>query len=185
MAEAEREKVKAQEIVELLGWVVFGLLLPDWLLAPPGSTVFILCFSALITLITSLVNRILVDREQLNGWQREIREWTANSKKAKRTGDKKLVAKVQKQQSRIMQLQGKVFKQSLKPMVVYFVPFMLLWQLFLIPLFSVGTMAYFPGLSGGYIELPLFLWYLICSFASGTLISRALGVPMGTSGAPS
>jgi len=103
----------------------------------------------------------------MNAWQREIRAWTADSRKAQRSDDKKLLAKVQKQQSRIMQLQGKVFKQSLKPMLVYFVPFMLLWQLFLIPLFGVGTMAYFPGLGGGYIELPLFLWYLICSFASG------------------
>ena len=162
--------------------MIFRLLLPNWLTIPPGSTIFILGFSALITLITSLVNRLLVDREQLNGWQREIREWTNDSKRAQRTGDKKLLAKVQKQQSRIMQLQGKVFKQSLKPMIVYFVPFMLLWQWFLIPELGVGTMAYFPGLSGGYIELPLFLWYLICSFASGTLISRALGVPMGTSG---
>jgi len=160
-------------------------LLPDWLLTPPGSTIFILCFSAIITLITSLANRILVDREQMNAWQGEIRAWTADSKKAQRAGDKKLLAKVQKQKSRIMQLQGKVFKQSLKPMLVYFIPFMLLWQLFLIPLFGVGTMAYFPGLSGGYIELPLFMWYLICSFASGTFISRALGIPMGTSGAPS
>lgn len=121
----------------------------------------------------------------MNAWQGEIRAWTADSKKAQRAGDKKLLAKVQKQKSRIMQLQGKVFKQSLKPMLVYFIPFMLLWQLFLIPLFGVGTMAYFPGLSGGYIELPLFMWYLICSFASGTFISRALGIPMGTSGAPS
>lgn len=160
-------------------------MLPDWLLTPPGSTIFILCFSAIITLITSLANRILVDREQMNAWQREIRAWTADSKKAQRTGDKKLLAKVQKQKSQIMQLQGKVFKQSLKPMLVYFIPFMLLWQLFLIPLFGVGTMAYFPGLSGGYIELPLFMWYLVCSFASGTFISRALGIPMGTSGAPS
>jgi len=164
-------------------------LLPDWLLTPPGSTIFILCFSAIITLITSLANRILVDREQMNAWQREIRAWTADSKKAQRAGDKKLLAKVQKQQSRIMQLQGKVFKQSLKPMLVYFIPFMLLWQLFLIPLFGEGIIAYFPaapalGFSNP-IPLPLFIWYLICSFASGTFISRALGIPMGTSGAPS
>lgn len=160
-------------------------MLPSWLLTPPGSTLFILCFSALITLLTSLINRVLVNREQMNAWQSEISAWMADSKKAKRTGDKKLLAKVQKQQPRIMQLQSKVFKQSLKPMVIYFVPFMLLWQLFLIPLFGVGTMAYFPGLGGGYIELPLFLWYLICSFTSGSLISRALGITMGTPGAPS
>lgn len=164
-------------------------MLPDWLLAPPGSTIFILCFSAIITLVTSLANRILVDREQMNTWQREIRAWTADSKKAQRAGDKKLLAKVQKQKSRIMQLQGKVFKQSLKPMLVYFIPFMLLWQLFLIPEFGGGIIAYFPaapilGFSDP-IPLPLFMWYLICSFASGTFISRALGIPMGTSGAPS
>ncbi len=124
----------------------------------------------------------------MNTWQREIRAWTADSKKAQRTGDKKLLAKVQKQKSRIMQLQGKVFKQSLKPMLVYFIPFMLLWQLFLIPEFGGGIIAYFPaapvlGFSDP-IPLPLFMWYLICSFASGTFISRALGIPMGTSGAP-
>lgn len=151
-------------------------LLPDWLLTSPGSTIFILCFSILITFITSLTNRLLVNREQIDAWRREIAAWTADSQKAQRTGDKKLLAKVKKQQPRIVQLQSKMLRQSFKPMLVYMIPLMLLWQFFLIPLYGTGTIAYLPGLFGGEWELPLFWWYMLCSFLFGTLFSRVFGI---------
>jgi len=170
------------------------MLLPEWLATPPASTVFILCLSTIMTLITTLINRRLTSKEQLEqlkAWQREISAWTSDYNRAKRAGDKKLLRKVQKQEKRIKQLQMKVASQSLQSMKafpIFMILFILIWlpltgrllywKLFDAPFGGGETVAYLPWFDGA-IPLNLFYWYMICSFASGTLISRVFGLGMG------
>jgi uncharacterized membrane protein (DUF106 family) len=145
----------------------------------PYSTFFILLISSGISIVTSLTNRLLTDREQMKAWSKEIAAWRADSLKATRTGDKKLKAKVDKQQKHIMQMQSKMTWQSMKTTFIWFIPLMLLWFFFLTPTYAnVGAVAYLPGI-GGVWELPLFWWYLLCSFLSNTLITRLLGLSLG------
>ena len=156
----------------------------------PISTIFILFLSMALTLITSLANRFLTNQEQLRTWRREIAEWTAESKKAAKTGDKKLLAKVKKQQPYVMKIQSKMMWQSMKVSFLFMIPFLLLWSLFLTPTFGdVAAVAYMPtiisayGSSISWMPIPLFLWYLLCSFLFGTLFARILGLAMGAMGA--
>ena len=154
----------------------------------PISTVFILLLSMSLTLVTSLANRFLTNQDQLRAWRQEIAEWTADSKKAAKSGDKKLLAKVKKRQPHIMKLQSKMSWQSMKVSFIFMIPFFLLWYLFLTPTYiSVPAVAYVPSIFGSeggasWMALPLFWWYLICSFLFGTLFSRILGLAMGTMG---
>lgn len=175
-------------------------MLPDWLATIPASTIFILCLSILMAFLTTFINRRLISKEkleQLKAWQREISAWTSDLNKAKRTGDKKLLRKVQKQEKRIKQLQMKVASQSLQSMktfpifmilfILVWLPLtgrLLYWQLPIKALFSGGeAVAYLPWnlplFDGAILELNLFSWYVIGSFAAGILISRVFGVGMG------
>lgn len=156
----------------------------DWLTGIPTATIFILLLSLTISFITSLGNRLLTDRNQLRAWNKEIAAWRADSVKATRTGDKKLAAKVKKQQKHIMQLQSKVMFQSMKTSFLWFIPLMLIWYLFLIPVFGPSTVAYLPGLPGLFgtepeWKLSYFWWYLLCSFLFGALFSRLFGLTLG------
>ncbi len=140
----------------------------------------------LLSLITSLANRFLINQDELRASRKEVADWTSEFRKATKSGDKRLLAKLNKQQPRILQLQKKMSWQSMKVSFIFMIPFFLLWYLFLFPLYSgVEAVAYIPGIPGFWEgKLPLFLWYLFCSFLFGTLWSRLLGLAVATTGAP-
>lgn len=154
----------------------------------------------LLTFVTTMINRLLTKKEeieQLKAWQREIADWTSDLNRARRTGDKKLLKKVQKREKRIKQIQSKVASQSLKrmkTMPIFMGLFVFVWLLLtgriLLPFiasmeplfdapFSGGeTVAYLPWF-GDPMPLTLFLWYMICSMAFGILFSRVFGLTPG------
>ncbi|MFQ5758541.1 MAG: EMC3/TMCO1 family protein [Candidatus Bathyarchaeia archaeon] len=148
---------------------------------PPSIS--ILLISMLVSFITSLANRLLINREQLNAWRREVKEWTSEFNKARRADDKKLLAQVQKQQPRIMQIQKKMAWQSMKVFPISTVVVLVVWWLVLIPTYGQITVAYLPWnlpwFGGEEFLLNLFYWYLLCSFLFGALFSRAFGLAMG------
>jgi len=154
----------------------------EWLMAIPNSTFFILLLSFTISFATSLSNRLLTNREQLRAWNKEIKDWRADSLKAARENDKKLMAKVKKQERHVMQLQSKMMFQSMKTTFLWFIPLMLIWYVFLPQIVGdIGkTVAYLPPLlplfSG---ELTVFYWYLLCSFLAGALFQRLFGLGLG------
>jgi len=149
----------------------------------PYSTLFILLLSFLLSLVTLLTNRLLTNREQMKAWSQEIAAWREDSLKATRTGDKKLMAKVKKQQKQIMQLQSKMMWQSMKTSFIWFIPLMLLWWFFLTPLYSrpegLIDVAYIPWFGTDHLPLSYFYWYFLCSISSQALLSRLLGMGMG------
>lgn len=154
---------------------MFVTLFIDWLLAPqaPAATIFVLLLSVLLTLLTSLANRLLTNPQQLKAWRKEIKDWTDALKEAQRGKDKKKLAKVEKQRDGIMKLQGKMSWQSMKVSLLFFIPFLIMWQV-LIGIYT-DSVAFLPGFG----PLPLVLWYFICSMFFSTLFSRAFGVGMG------
>ena len=155
---------------------MFTTLFIDWLLAPqaPAATVFILLLALGLTFLTTLVNRLLTNPEQLREWRKEIKEWTDELKEAQKTKDKKKLAKVEKQKARIMKLQQKMSWQSMKVSLLFFIPFLLIWQI----LWSIyrEPVAFLPGIG----PLSIVLWYLVCSLFFSTTFSRIFGVGIGT-----
>lgn len=151
----------------------------DWLLTPsaPGATITVILLCMAISFVTSMANRLLTNREQLNAWRHEISQWTSEFNKARRSGDKKLLARVKRQQPRITKLQSKMMWQSMKVSLLFMVPFFLIWQL-LIGFYGANVVAYLPWF-GGEWGLPIFYWYLLCSFLFSTLFSRVFGLALG------
>jgi len=147
----------------------------EWLLMPyaPGATVSILLLSLGVTFLTTFVNSLFTKKEELATMRREISEWTSDFTKARRSGDKKLLAKVKKQEPHIRQLQSKMMWRSMKVSLVFMVPFFFMWQLLYMHYLD-HTVALFPGFG----TLPVIWWYLLCSIMFGTLLSRVFGLAM-------
>jgi len=107
----------------------------------------------------------------------EVNAWRKEMDKAKKSGDKELLAKVMKKQKPIMQLQSRAMWDRMKVSFIYLGPF---WIIFYIlnSFFATKVVALspftFPILLG--YELPYIAWYILCSFASSLPLSRMLGV---------
>lgn len=153
----------------------------EWLAAIPYSTFFVMFLSFVVSFATSVSNRVLTNREQLKAWTKEIKEWREESLKARKTGDKKLLAKVKKQERHVMQLQSKMTLQSMKTSFLWFIPLMIMWYVLLPQIVPIGEVVAFlpplPPLFSG--ELTVFLWYLLCSFLASALFTRLFGLGLG------
>lgn len=151
----------------------------EWLAAIPYSTFFVMFLSFVVSFATSVTNRVLTNREQLKAWTKEIKEWREESLKARKTGDKKLLAKVKKQERHVMQLQSKMTLQSMKTSFLWFIPLMIMWYVLLPQIVPISEIvAYIPWLSGEF-PLSVFLWYLLCSFLASALFTRIFGLGLG------
>jgi uncharacterized membrane protein (DUF106 family) len=144
----------------------------------PVSTLFMFSLAALISLLTSLTNRLLINPEKSKAMRKEIAEWNQEMRQAQREGDKKRLEKAMKKQKQVFQLQSKMTWQQMKVTLIFFIPLILVWQ-FLGGTFAGHDIAYFPGL-GPNLPLPIFnisliWWYLLCSMLFGTAFSHLLG----------
>ena len=171
----------------------------SFLAQPPYVTIIVLFVSVAMSLASSLINSRFMPKEhrqKVKALQRKIsalkKEKSENMKKAKSTGDKKLLKKAQKQEKQLLQLQSQALSLSSKQfrvlpitMGVFFVVWLLLtgsilgFKLFESPFIGPDPVAFLPWF-GGVMQLNLFYWYLICSFLFGTIFSRIFGLTGGT-----
>ncbi len=156
----------------------------EWLMAPvaPGATVSILLIAMALSFAISLTNRLLTNKKKVDEMKREIAAWTSEFNKARKSGDKKLLAKVQKQQPAILKLQSKMMWQSMKVFLIFSIPIFFMWQM-LSGFYQNNAVAYIPlstilGFNVGG-QLSFFYWYLLCSYLFGFLFSRVFGLGMG------
>lgn len=153
----------------------------------PFSTIFLFSLAALISLLTSLTNRLLTNPEKSKAWRKEIADWTKEMRAAQHEGDKKRLDKVMKKQKQILQLQSKMTWQQMKVTLIFFIPLIIIWQVlggfFTTSVDGKSTptaIAYFPGV-GANLPLPIFSisliwWYLLCSMLFGTIFSHVFGI---------
>jgi len=149
--------------------------LPPILQQIPYATIFILGLAALISLLTSLVNRLLTNPEKSKAARTEVSEWNKELREAQRNKDKKTIEKLMKRQKYIMQLQTKMMWSSMKVSLLFLIPLLLMWQL-LGGFYSGVAIAIFPGV-GANLPIPIFSsslvwWYLLCSLLFGTVFSH-------------
>ena len=171
----------------------------SFLAQPPYVTIIVLFVSVVMSFFSSLINIRFMPKEhrqKVKAVQRKIsaltKEKKENMKKAKSTGDKKLLRKAQKQEKQLLQLQSQALSLSSKQfrvfpitMTVFFIVWLLLtgnilfFKLFDSPFVGPDPVAYLPWL-GGVFPLTLFNWYFICSILFSTLFSRIFGLTGGT-----
>jgi uncharacterized membrane protein (DUF106 family) len=160
----------------------------EWLFSPPVSTLVIFAVSFLLSLATTLIRRRFTDPEQAAKWQEEIKTYNENKDRAKKTRDKKLTARLKKQEKRISQMQSKMLKGQLVTMGGSMGLYLVVWQL-LIFFYGAASIAYVPfGIPFVTGEppypMPIIFWYVICSYLSSTILSRIFGMPTGMGMSP-
>ena len=147
---------------------------PTELLQTP--VISILLVAMLVSLAVAVANRLLIDQEKMRAWRRELTEWRSELERARRLGDKKLLSKLKKRERKIMQIQSKMFMQSVKIWPISMIIYLVAWYLFLVPTYqNVPVVATLPGINGEF-QMPMFIWYMLCSFLFGTLFTRILGI---------
>jgi uncharacterized membrane protein (DUF106 family) len=167
--------------------------------ARPGSTLFIIGLSFLLSIVISVVSRIVMDVDKLNRYQKEVATWNKAKAEAQRTANKRLYRKVKRKEKYIQKIQGKLMTERFKPMMIYIGPFFaLFWVLNgffngYLPLVAGETARYvavipfsFPieffgeniGIERLY-ALPFVWWYAMTSFAFGTIVQRIFGLNVG------
>jgi len=146
----------------------------------PYSTLFMFFLALLISLLTSLTNRLLSNPEKSKAWRKEIAEWNSELRQAQKANDKKTVEKLMKKQKQILQLQSKMTWQSMKVTLIFIVPLLLIWQFLGASYPPTNPIAYFPGI-GPTLPIPFFnnsliWWYLLSSMMFGTVFSHVFGI---------
>ncbi|WP_407422334.1 DUF106 domain-containing protein [Methanobrevibacter sp.] len=165
--------------------------------ANPALTVLIIAF--IVSLITTVANKYLVDQDELNEQQAEMKEFNARLRDAQKRGDGKEVAKLQAEQAELMKNQTAMMTNQFKPMIVTFVPIILIffWMrssaihdlviilpktvywVILTPVWHfIGSFLY-----GGQATIPYgigwLLWYMICTFGMSQILRKFLGFKQG------
>lgn len=165
--------------------------------ANPALTVLIIAF--IVSLITTIANKYLVDQDELNEQQAKMKEFNKRLKDAQKRGDGKEVAKLQAEQMELMGDQTAMMTNQFKPMIVTFVPIILIffWMrssaihdlviilpktvywVTLTPIWHwIGSFLY-----GGKATIPYgigwLLWYMICTFGMSQILRKFLGFKQG------
>jgi len=157
--------------------------LPPILQQRPYSTLFIFGIAALVSMLTTLVNRLIANPQKSKEQRKEVSEWNKELREAQRAKDKKTIEKLMKKQQYIMKMQTKMMWSSMKVSLLFLVPLLLMWQ-FLGGFYTKDglsiAVAIFPGV-GANLPLPMFSasliwWYLLCSLFFGTAFSHVFGL---------
>ncbi len=165
--------------------------------ANPALTVLIIAF--IVSLITTIANKYLVDQDELNERQLRMKEFNSRLREAQKRGDGKEIAKLQAEQADMMKDQTAMMSEQFKPMFVTFVPIILIFfwmrtsaihNLVVILPTTVYWVTLTPiwhalggVLYGGKATIPYgigwLLWYMICTFGMSQILRKFLGFKQG------
>lgn len=174
-----------------------------WMSVPPGSTIFVLLLSIVLSTGTSLLTRLLTDPVEQARKQAIIKEHQDQKKELekmeKENPNKYAKEKIRwkRREKAVQKMQQNMSLSRLKPTCLTFLPMMIIFFL-LNGIYSPGGNAIavaLPAMNparipflgdyvgaiklGGWINF--FTWYFLCSFGVGSVIQRLFGVAQQTS----
>jgi len=145
----------------------------------PLATMVVMLIAVAVSFLNMGIHRLLITRicgwEEYKVMQKETSEYRSQMMQAVRANDKKRMEKLKKKESQINSMQQKMMKPQLILFPISF-SYIIIWYLFLIPVYGGNAVAYVPGIAPAPAGIPVFIWYLLCSFFFGTLASRVVGV---------
>ncbi len=162
-----------------------------------GPILAILVIAAIIALVTTVAQKFLVNQDRLLYLQKEMKEYQQEMMEARKTNDPKALEKVQRKQAQFMNLQKEMMSMSFRPMIVTFIPILIVfWWMAQSTLINhivvqLPTLAYYvllvplfhiiyppsPGVTGMTIEW--LGWYILCSFGFSMLFRKLMGIKSG------
>ena len=162
-----------------------------------GPIVGVFVISTIVAFFITLANKLLVDQDKLQESQQKMKAFQQEMMAAQKSGDPKAMAKVQENQAEFMKMQQAMMMNSFKPMIVTFVPILLVfwWMaqetfisklvvelpsfvfyVLLVPLFH---MFYHQSPGVPYMAIEWLGWYILCSFAMSFVFRKFMGLKGG------
>jgi uncharacterized membrane protein (DUF106 family) len=148
----------------------------------PVATLVVMLVAVAVSFLNMVINRLLITR--MCGWEeykvmrKETSEYQSQLMQAMRANDTKRVEKLKKKEKQIRNMQSKMMKPQMILLPIS-MSYIVIWYLFLIPTFGADAVAIVPGIALNMTTIPngipVFIWYLICSFFFGTLATRVIG----------
>lgn len=173
---AQGEEAKLEDIQNLRGEVkeaveATGISLPFYF---DHAIFVILGISIPLSLAVTLINRKVVDWKKVNAAKARMKEWQNEFSEAKSKGNKKKMQKLKRRQDAVMKEQKEVMGSTMKPMIFYIIPYILLWW-GLNSLYGGWVVAWIPfefpwpdlGLrlfEGSFVSLGFLGWYILSYF---------------------
>jgi uncharacterized membrane protein (DUF106 family) len=149
-----------------------------------------------MTTISNLVSKRFTDMRRLNRYQAEVKQHQEMQKEAERTQNEKLMRKVKRRKAYIERIQREMLTQRCKPSLIYFIPFLIIFQVlrgfFLNPAtgldrivaiipFSVHKLL--PFLTGWLgtptaygFGMSFFGFYMMVGLGMGQILQRLMGI---------
>ena len=174
------------DIIQFLGGPIHQACNPGNLSPPPPcaplSTFVILGVSLGLSTIAMAANRFLVDYKLIARSRQESMEVMRALRKAQKEGDKKEIDKAMRRNSAAQKMQLRAFREQMKTTVITFLPF---WLIYLVLTYALTSpVAFVPFVFPFGPDLPLFIWYTLCSIAISIPLSRLMGVSAAYSMSP-
>lgn len=133
---------------------------------PDGQVIAFI--SIALAIMSALVRKAVLDMKKLNRMKEEMKEQQKIMKESTKSGDTK---KMQVAQERLMKLTMENMKYSFKPMLITFIPFIMIFYWIQGQYSSIGTVATVFNFDLGWLG-----WYLIISVLSSIIINKFLKV---------
>jgi uncharacterized membrane protein (DUF106 family) len=175
----------------------------DPLINAVGPILAVMVIAIIIAFVTTLATKLLVNQDRLAYLQKEMKEYNQEMVQARKSNDPKAMEKVQKRQMEFMSLQKEMMFMSFKPMIVTWVPVLILfyWMIqsqlnqvvlilptfvyyvLLVPIWHAIPIAYFQAVTGNPVMSITWLgWYFLCSFGFSQVFRKLMGVKGGGMG---
>jgi len=144
---------------------------------PPLSAVFVFAIAFVACLISLSIQRLMIDVKIVRQQAQELSKWRRELFKATKAKDVKAVEKLMRKKPYMDKLQAMYTSQTMKPMIVYFVPLLLLFWLFA-GVFNNVNVAYLPIIGQ---PVPFWVWYFLSSLAISPILQRVLNLDFQSS----
>ncbi len=180
-------------------FIIFKNAFLDLIDSPPGSMLFVFSVALLTSLISISLTRWLVDTEEVNRKQKQIKSHQEEKQKIVDLAEteperyRKNRKRWERKETMLKQTQSKMSMQRLKPTCITFLPMMIIF--FLIrTIFGNNPVALSPmhandvPLIGNFIRagsstwINFTAWYFLCSMGINTLVQRFMKLQSQASG---
>ena len=178
--------------------MIFKNAFMDWISEPPGSMIFVLSLALATGLISSLLTRWLVDAEEVERKQKQIKAHEEEKEKIidMAETDAERYRKNRKRWERkdmmLKKTQQSMALQRLKPTCVTFVPMIIIFTLVrmiftndpvaLSPMHANDVPLIGPLIRAGALYINFTAWYFLCSLGISTLFQRFFKLQTQASG---
>ena len=170
----------------------------DFITTPPGSMLAVLLLAITTALITAVLTKLLVDTEELNRKQIQIKSHQEEKEKIIELAEidperyRKARKRWERKDAMFKKSQQRMSLQRMKPMCITFLPMIIIF-FFINTLFTGKGIALSPmnandiPLIGSFIAAgPRFInftaWYFLCSLGLNTIVQRLLKLQSQASG---